>query len=124
MQKHPIAALPFDKRRLFAHEVLAAANVLREALNTPVICEPAKLAALMLVFGASGPEGTNMQEDAAEASLLIQTLANELTDPDPTLLRVIITSMRANPNEDALDRGDVIDLDGPEAAGLTDNDAL
>jgi hypothetical protein len=124
VQKHPIASLPFDKRRLFAHEALAAARVLREAINTSVICEPAKLAALILVFGALGPEDTDVQADFAEATRLIQTLEAELQEPDATLLRTIITSMRANPNEDAMDRGDVITLDAADLADLTNDDRI
>lgn len=124
MQKHPIAGLPFDKRRLFAHEAMAVARVVNEAIKTNVVCEPAKMLGLWIVFGALGPSDTTPEADAAEATLLAQTLENELTEPDPTLLRVMIASMRANPAEDALDRGDVIDMSAAAALGLTTDDVI
>lgn len=124
MSKHPIASLSFDKRRLFAHEALAVARVVHEAIKTNVVCEPAKMLGLALVLGAIRPDNTSLAEDVAEAELLARTLQNELEAPDPALLRVIITSMRANPHEDVLDPGGVIALVDADNLGLTTDDVI
>jgi hypothetical protein len=124
MTRHPIASLPFDKRRLFAHEAMAVTAVVTEALKTPVVCEPAKLLGLFLaLFGRVAAEQGMAPADAyAEGVSLAQTLEAELKAPDATLLRVLVTSMRANPSEDALDRGDVITLD--DAVDLATDDRI
>lgn len=102
---HPIGRLPFDKRRLFSHETLAAAGVLREALNTAVVCEPAKLLALYMVLIGAAPDDGGPEDVLQEVEALFATLWNDgsFDEPDATMLRVITTSMRANPRTDALD---------------------
>lgn len=102
---HPIAGIPFDKRRLFAHEVLAVCSVVREALNTAVVCEPAKLLALYMALIAMSPEELGGSDVFEEGRLLFGTLEDDgsFEDPDPALLRVLLASMRANPRTDALD---------------------
>lgn len=117
---HPIGSLPFDKRRLFALEVIACTRRLLEALDTNVVCQPAKLVALYMVLVGLAPDECAEDDAVAEARLLVSTLetSGAFDEPDPKMLRVILASMRANPDEDALSKGDVIELD---ALSTSDN---
>lgn len=117
---HPLGSLPFDKRRLFALEVLACTRRLMEALDTNVVCQPAKLTALYMVLVGLAPDDCSQDDTVAEARLLIETLetSGSFDEPDPVMLRVLLASMRANPDDDALTKGDVLELDALTTSDL------